>query len=223
MSEEKKILKAFKKLKKGIKYGLDGDVPQSLNYKAIDNKALFKSIVAKPIALAKGEKPNHEVFKHYLETINIFTMTAKGLGPYPTEGKMKEFGTLVDKMKKLLETKEFKRHYEPLYSELVMSEETTRRLIGQRKENPKPKKITPAHKLRMCEELIRWWKSHTFKDITGTYDNKGPHLGEYYDTQNINVNPGAYFIQQVFGEYFGDRMNNRQIKELITETNKVFK
>jgi len=193
-----------------------------LNYEALDNKALFTSIVAKPISLVDGVKPNHEVFKNYLQSVSLVNIVGKNYQP-PSKTGLAKFEKLIDQILKLLDTKEFKNHYDNLHQELMLSGSTTRRLKEEREKAPKTRKITSEQKIRICNWLYRWWLSHTNKKITGTYDNKGPHLGEYYDKQNIKTNPGAFFIQSVFGEYFNDRMNNKQIKDLITETNKVYR
>jgi len=202
-----------------------GGIPQSrvgsiVDYKALNNKALFNSIVTKPITEAGGTKPNMVVFQNFIETINLNAIISGNFAPPSKEG-MARFEKLASDLLKMLETREFENHYQNLWHELHMARGATKNLKEKREAEPRAKSITSDLKIKICTHLSRWWYSHTKKKITGTYDNKPGAEPEYYNTQNIRMNPGAFFIQQVFGEYFGDRMNNKQIKDLIVATKKA--
>ena len=204
-----------------------GGIPQSrvgsiVDYKALNNKALFNTIVTEPIKMAGGTKPNMVVFQNFIETINLTTIIKGNFAP-PSKDNLARFEKLSSELLKMLETREFENHYDNLWRELQMARSATQNLKERRAKTPRSKSITSDLKINICTHLSRWWYSHTKKKITGTYDNKPGAEPEYYNTQNIRQNPGAFFIQQVFGEYFGDRMNNKQIKDLITATKKADK
>ena len=199
-----------------------GEIDLHLNNKAFHSEECFKEYIEKPILRAGGWTPRFKGWQSYIESVAMLANTTKYLGPIPTKSQIQKFKATAQILMDQLEQKEFIEHYDKLYTELIMSGETTRALIEKRLANPKKKKITDDLKLKICDNLRRYWWHFTKSVIKGSYDNKNSDIPGNEDEQNLTNNPGAYFVQKVFDVYLGAKLNNRQLRSLIEETEKKY-
>ena len=80
--------------------------------------------------------------------------------------------------------------------------------------------IITDENILICQHLFRMWYK-TFKALpTGTYNNSLDHGTdrEELDIFDYNKNPGGFYIQTAFSEYFAIKLDNKQTKDLIQVT-----
>jgi len=197
---------------------IHGEIDIELSNEAYNSEECFKDYIEKPIVKAGGTAPRFNSFKVYIEAMAMLANTTKYLGPIPTKAQMNKFRDTAQILMDQLDQPEFREHYDKLQIELMLSGQTTRDLVEKRIANPKKKKVTDDLKLKLCDNLRRYWWHHTKTNFTGSFDNKNSDVPGNEDEQNIETNPGAYFVQKVFGVYFQVKLNNRQIRALIEAT-----
>ena len=185
-----------------------------LNNRAYNSEDVFNTCFVEPLKEVGKTIMYNEIHKGYIQNLATLGAIVKLTGAAPTTKELEEITQAIQKLGSLLQGS-YHEHYDSLFTELILAQPITHRLLEKRKANPKVKKITAEHRVVMCKNLITWWYHYTAEILTGSYDETEPKLAE---EQNIKANPGACFIQRVFKHYFDTPMTNRQLEDLITVT-----
>ena len=144
----------------------------------------------------------------------------------PSEKKLEQYRKKMMDLQKMIRNDKTRLNedFEHLLSELELSTYTVRKLIQGKKEKRQKDYVYPPGVLEVAKTLQDYWNKWTKgkHQITG-HGYKDDLIGKkdrnhYYD---IKVNPGEYFLQMCFEDYFEKKYNTVQIRTLLSKIRNV--
>jgi hypothetical protein len=172
-----------------------------------------------------GKGPGMNEWYKFLKSLGEFVdVHNKYFLTLPTGAELKTIGNTLQRLR---QTYGRLTAYQAHIPAIRTMEMVTRNLSARRKTATKTATINTDINRLICENLFKMWCYHQEeKNLpTGTYDNRLDHDldREEFDRFDNLRNPGAYYIQSAFREYFDLELDNKQTKDLILATTKSIK
>lgn len=164
--------------------------------------------------------PTFEEWSTYIKKLGQFVEIYQDyFATLPTKTELNQIRHQMDKLTASLYKHEA---FEKRMQDLFRIKSVIRTLIDRRANSGKTPTIATDINILICTRLFQMWYK-TFKALpTGTYNNRLDHGldREELDKFDYNKNPGGFYIQTAFSEYFAIKLDNKQTKDLIQITTK---
>ena len=164
--------------------------------------------------------PTFEEWSTYIKKLGQFVEVYQDyFATLPTKTELNQIRHQMDKLTASLYKHEA---FEKRMQDLFRIKSVIRTLIDRRANSGKTPTIATDINILICTRLFQMWYK-TFKALpTGTYNNRLDHGldREELDKFDYNKNPGGFYIQTAFSEYFAIKLDNKQTKDLIQITTK---
>ena len=162
--------------------------------------------------------PTFEEWSTYIKKLGQFVEVYQDyFATLPTKTELNQIRHQMDKLTASLYKHEA---FEKRMQDLFRIKSVIRTLIDRRANSGKTPTIATDINIMICTRLFQMWYK-TFKALpTGTYNNRLDHGSdrEELDKFDYNKNPGGFYIQTAFSEYFAIKLDNKQTKDLIQVT-----
>ena len=164
--------------------------------------------------------PTFEEWSTYIKKLGQFVEIYQDyFATLPTKTELNQIRHQMDKLTASLYKHEA---FEKRMQDLFRIKSVIRTLIDRRANSGKTPTIATDINILICTRLFQMWYK-TFKALpTGTYNWRLDHGldREELDKFDYNKNPGGFYIQTAFSEYFAIKLDNKQTKDLIQITTK---
>ena len=164
--------------------------------------------------------PTFEEWSTYIKKLGQFVEIYQDyFATLPTKTELNQIRHQMDKLTASLYKHEA---FEKRMQDLFRIKSVIRTLIDRRANSGKTPTIATDINIMICTRLFQMWYK-TFKALpTGTYNWRLDHGldREELDKFDYNKNPGGFYIQTAFSEYFAIKLDNKQTKDLIQITTK---
>ena len=189
-----------------------------------NTKEVYDQVIGKtfPDTDTGKDGPSFEEWSAYINCLGEFIeVYYEYFATLPSKTELNQIRHQMDKLTASLGKHE--AFTNKLLGDLSGIKDVIRTLIARRKyaEGRTPTIVTNINIL-ICTRLFRMW-AKTHKALpTGTYNWRLDHGAdrEELDKFDYNKNPGGFYIQTAFSEYFGIKLDNKQTKDLIMAASK---
>ena len=185
-----------------------------------NTEEVYNQVIGKtfPDTETGKDGPDFDEWSSYIKGLGQFLeVYYKYFATLPNGTELKRIGHQLTKLKSYLNKFEAFKNEMSLVRDIELR---TNHLKARRINTGKTPTIITDENILICQHLFRMWYK-TFKALpTGTYNNSLDHGTdrEELDIFDYNKNPGGFYIQTAFSEYFAIKLDNKQTKDLIQVT-----